>query len=135
MLFIFIFLAFFFFFTSCRHFVFYFFLRYLLMLVVCVCFLFQAALYSVRWYFGTEEFYRYVPKEAPPTLVFPVSGINVDVSYKLVFLCFCFNILVMHLRLYTGRSWSQGFQMQIIESFTQFENFQPQNNNFKIIIK
>ncbi|CAD6994102.1 unnamed protein product [Ceratitis capitata] len=42
----------------------------------------QAALYSVRWYFGTEEFYRYVPKETPPTLVFPVSGINVDVSYN-----------------------------------------------------
>uniref|UniRef100_A0A1I8PS29 Ig-like domain-containing protein n=2 Tax=Stomoxys calcitrans TaxID=35570 RepID=A0A1I8PS29_STOCA len=38
----------------------------------------QAALYSVRWYFGNEEFYRYVPKESPPTLVFPVSGINVD---------------------------------------------------------
>ncbi|XP_055373621.1 uncharacterized protein LOC129606980 [Condylostylus longicornis] len=40
----------------------------------------QAALYSVRWYFESEEFYRYVPKETPPTLVFPVSGINVDVS-------------------------------------------------------
>uniref|UniRef100_W8BFK7 Ig-like domain-containing protein n=1 Tax=Ceratitis capitata TaxID=7213 RepID=W8BFK7_CERCA len=40
----------------------------------------QAALYSVRWYFGTEEFYRYVPKETPPTLVFPVSGINVDLT-------------------------------------------------------
>ncbi|XP_036324319.1 uncharacterized protein LOC118737719 [Rhagoletis pomonella] len=40
----------------------------------------QAALYSVRWYFGTEEFYRYVPKESPPTLVFPVSGINVDLA-------------------------------------------------------
>ncbi|XP_037953508.1 uncharacterized protein LOC119683748 isoform X2 [Teleopsis dalmanni] len=38
----------------------------------------QAALYSVRWYFGAEEFYRYVPKESPPTLVFHVSGINVD---------------------------------------------------------
>ncbi|TMW46017.1 hypothetical protein DOY81_008902 [Sarcophaga bullata] len=40
----------------------------------------QAALYSVRWYFGTEEFYRFVPKETPPTLVFPVSGINVDLT-------------------------------------------------------
>ncbi|KAM7362290.1 immunoglobulin domain-containing protein beaten path VI isoform 2-T4 [Cochliomyia hominivorax] len=40
----------------------------------------QAALYSVRWYFGAEEFYRYVPKENPPTLVFPVSGINVDLT-------------------------------------------------------
>uniref|UniRef100_A0A1A9VQ97 Ig-like domain-containing protein n=1 Tax=Glossina austeni TaxID=7395 RepID=A0A1A9VQ97_GLOAU len=44
----------------------------------------QAALYSVRWYFGTEEFYRYVPKESPPTLVFPVSGINVDMPDDIV---------------------------------------------------
>lgn len=40
----------------------------------------QAALYSVRWYFGQEEFYRYIPREAKPTFVFAVSGINVDVS-------------------------------------------------------
>lgn len=42
--------------------------------------LIQAALYSVRWYFENEEFYRYVPKESPPSIVFPVSGITVDVS-------------------------------------------------------
>lgn len=40
----------------------------------------QASLYSVRWYFETEEFYRYVPKEAPPARTFQVAGINVDVS-------------------------------------------------------
>lgn len=40
----------------------------------------QASLYSVRWYFESEEFYRFVPKEAPPARTFPVSGINVDVS-------------------------------------------------------
>ncbi|XP_068156049.1 uncharacterized protein beat-VI [Drosophila tropicalis] len=40
----------------------------------------QAALYSVRWYFGQEEFYRYVPREAKPTFVFAVAGINVDLS-------------------------------------------------------
>jgi len=40
----------------------------------------QAALYAVRWYFGQEEFYRYVPREAKPTFVFAVAGINVDVS-------------------------------------------------------
>lgn len=40
----------------------------------------QASLYSVRWYFESEEFYRYVPKEAPPARTFPVSGITVDVS-------------------------------------------------------
>ncbi|KAH8257768.1 hypothetical protein KR038_000856 [Drosophila bunnanda] len=40
----------------------------------------QAALYAVRWYFGQEEFYRYVPREAKPTFVFSVAGINVDLS-------------------------------------------------------
>lgn len=40
----------------------------------------QASLYSVRWYFESEEFYRFVPKEAPPARTFPVAGINVDVS-------------------------------------------------------
>lgn len=40
----------------------------------------QAVLYSVRWYFNQAEFYRYVPREAKPTVVFAVSGINVDVS-------------------------------------------------------
>ncbi|EDW58668.2 uncharacterized protein beat-VI [Drosophila virilis] len=40
----------------------------------------KAALYSVRWYFGQEEFYRYVPREATPTFVFPVAGINVDLT-------------------------------------------------------
>ncbi|XP_017038660.1 uncharacterized protein LOC108102302 [Drosophila ficusphila] len=40
----------------------------------------QAALYAVRWYFGQEEFYRYVPREATPTFVFAVAGINVDLT-------------------------------------------------------
>ncbi|XP_046393980.1 uncharacterized protein LOC124161825 [Ischnura elegans] len=40
----------------------------------------SSPLYSIKWYKDEEEFYRYVPKEAPPTQVFPLSGINVDVS-------------------------------------------------------
>ncbi|ALC46146.1 beat-VI [Drosophila busckii] len=40
----------------------------------------KAQLYSVRWYFGQEEFYRYVPREAKPVLVFNVAGINVDMA-------------------------------------------------------
>lgn len=42
----------------------------------------QASLYSVTWYFENEEFYRYVPKESPPAIVFRVSGITVDVSIQ-----------------------------------------------------
>lgn len=40
----------------------------------------KASLYSVRWYFETEEFYRYVPTETPPGRTFYVPGILVDVS-------------------------------------------------------
>jgi hypothetical protein len=40
----------------------------------------HAALYSIKWYRGDEEFYRFVPKESPPTRVFPLPGIHVDVS-------------------------------------------------------
>lgn len=40
----------------------------------------SAPLYSVKWYFGDNEFYRFVPKESPPTRVFPLDGFNVDVS-------------------------------------------------------
>ncbi|CAD7084659.1 unnamed protein product [Hermetia illucens] len=40
----------------------------------------NAALYSVRWYFENEEFYRYVPKEQPPSRVFTISGVPVDIQ-------------------------------------------------------
>ncbi|XP_049826288.1 uncharacterized protein LOC126266430 [Aethina tumida] len=40
----------------------------------------EAPLYSVKWYRDGDEFYRYVPKEAPPTRVFTLSGLHVDVS-------------------------------------------------------
>lgn len=37
-------------------------------------------LYTVKWYKGGKEFYRYIPKELPNTQVFPLPGIDVDVS-------------------------------------------------------
>lgn len=44
-------------------------------------------LYSVKWYKGRREFYRYTPKENPAMKVFPSqSGLNVEVS----FFCFLF---------------------------------------------
>ncbi|GLH08255.1 Uncharacterized protein GBIM_13528 [Gryllus bimaculatus] len=41
----------------------------------------EAALYSIKWYRGDQEFYRYVPKESPPTRVFALPGIHVDLWY------------------------------------------------------
>ncbi|CAG4962942.1 unnamed protein product [Parnassius apollo] len=39
-----------------------------------------AALYSIRWYRAEIEFYRYVPREMPPTMVFPLPGASVDLA-------------------------------------------------------
>lgn len=43
-------------------------------------------LYSVKWYKGRHEFYRYMPNERPKIKIFPVKGmkINVSISYKLI---------------------------------------------------
>ncbi|KAF4517349.1 hypothetical protein B566_EDAN011736 [Ephemera danica] len=38
------------------------------------------SLYMLKWYMGKEEFYRFVPKELPPTRVFPLPGFDVDVG-------------------------------------------------------
>lgn len=43
-------------------------------------------LYSVKWYKGRREFYRYTPKENPAMKVFPSqSGLNVEVSLFFLF--------------------------------------------------
>lgn len=47
-------------------------------------------LYTVKWYKGPNEFYRYIPKELPNTQIFPVSGINVDVSILICLIVYYF---------------------------------------------
>jgi len=37
-------------------------------------------LYSVKWYKGISEFYRYLPKDDPPSQVYEVHGVTVDLS-------------------------------------------------------
>ncbi|XP_015521933.1 uncharacterized protein [Neodiprion pinetum] len=37
-------------------------------------------LYTVKWYKGRKEFFRYVLKELPHTKVFPLPGVNVDTA-------------------------------------------------------
>ena len=49
----------------------------------CLYDLENEALYSIKWYRELEEFYRYVPKEEPPTRIFSIPDLNVDVSTKL----------------------------------------------------
>ncbi|ENN77128.1 hypothetical protein HUJ04_000256 [Dendroctonus ponderosae] len=42
----------------------------------------DVALYSIKWYWNEEEFYRYIPKDLPPYKSFPMRFINVDVSFS-----------------------------------------------------
>lgn len=40
----------------------------------------EAPLYTVKWYRGHHEFYRYTPKEFPSTKIFPFVGVHVDLK-------------------------------------------------------
>lgn len=49
-------------------------------------------LYTVKWYKGLNEFYRYIPKELPSTQTFPLPGIDVDVCIFHISLCKCLQL-------------------------------------------
>lgn len=40
-------------------------------------------LYSVKWYKGRSEFYRYTPKDEFPIKTFPLEGLHIDVSVEI----------------------------------------------------
>lgn len=48
--------------------------------LLCLYDLEQAPLYSVKWYRGQHEFFRYMPKENPQIKAFQIAGFYVDVS-------------------------------------------------------
>lgn len=41
-------------------------------------------LYTVKWYKGKREFFRYTPKEIPSIKLFKIPGIKVDVSMSII---------------------------------------------------
>lgn len=49
--------------------------------MACMYQLHDYGIYSVKWYKGAQEFYRYSPLESPTTRVLPVNGVKVDVSF------------------------------------------------------
>lgn len=49
-------------------------------LLMCNYNLENDTLYSIKWYRGRREFFRYLPKENPAIKLFPVSGISVEVK-------------------------------------------------------
>lgn len=48
--------------------------------LLCLYDLEGATLYSVQWYRGQFEFFRFIPNENPPIKVFEVPGIFVEAS-------------------------------------------------------
>ena len=48
--------------------------------LICSYYLDSHNLYSVKWYKGRHEFYRFMPNEKPPVKTFPVKGMKINVS-------------------------------------------------------
>lgn len=48
--------------------------------LVCSYYLDSHNLYSVKWYKGRHEFYRFMPHETPPVKIFPVKGMKINMT-------------------------------------------------------
>lgn len=79
--------------------------------LTCTYDLEKAPLYTVKWYRGRHEFYRYTPTENPTRKVFPFGNVKIDVSSRfswiIMTLFFCF------FKFYTRKSVMQAFAQEI----------------------
>lgn len=64
--------------------------------LICTYDLENDTLYSVKWYKGRREFYRYLPKENPAMKLFAVAGITVDVSSAPIYILFVSRLFCVH---------------------------------------
>merc|ERR1719471_1670449 len=48
--------------------------------LICSYYLDSHNLYSVKWYKGRHEFYRFMPHETPPVKIFPVKGMKINMT-------------------------------------------------------
>lgn len=46
----------------------------------------QGPLYTIKWYFNDQEFYRFVPKAMPTQNSYSVHGMKVNVSFLNIFI-------------------------------------------------
>lgn len=73
-------------------------------------------IYTVKWYRGRKEFYRYTPKDEQPIKIFRMQHIEVDVS-----LSFSLNILLVP-------TWCSGWNNCSTVSRSCFESWHASNH-------
>ena len=76
--------------------------------LVCSYYLDSHNLYSVKWYKGRHEFYRFMPQESPPVRVFPVKGMKINVSLGWAFIILLFDSSVEDNKLCTNIECLEG---------------------------